>query len=57
MKNVLNKNHYVTSHQINKIKTQKDNIIHDYLEQLRNADRLKSLILEAGKIGIIGEDP
>lgn len=56
MENVLNKNHYITSHQINKIEAQKDNIINDYLEQLRNADRLKNLILEAGKIGIIGED-
>ena len=47
----------VTSHQINKVEAQKDSIIHDYSEQLRNADRFKNLILEAKKIGIIGEDP
>ena len=45
MENVLNKNHNVTSHQINKVETQKDSIINDYSEQLRNADRLKNLIL------------
>ena len=34
-------------------------MINDYLEQLRNASKLKkkNLILEAEKIGIIGEDP
>ena len=35
----------VTSHQINKVEAQKDGIIHDYSEQLRNANRLKTLIL------------
>ena len=57
MENVLNKNHNVTSHQISKVEAQKDSIINDYSEQLRNANRLKNLILEAEKIGIIGEDP
>ena len=33
----------VTSHQINKVEAQKDGIIHDYSEQLRNANRLKNL--------------
>ena len=47
MESVLNKNHNVTSHEINKAEAQKDSIINDYLEQLRNADRLKNLILEA----------
>ena len=56
MENASNKNHNVTSHQINKVEAQKDNIINDYSEQLRNADRLKNLILEAEKIGIIGEN-
>ena len=50
MENVLNKNHNVTSHQINKVKTQKDSIINDYSEQLRNENRLKNLILEVEKI-------
>ena len=54
MENVLNKNHNVTSHQINKVEAQKDSIINDYSKQLRNVDRLKNLILEAKKIGIIG---
>ena len=31
----------VTSHQINKVEAQKDSIINDYSEQLRNANRLK----------------
>ena len=53
MENVLNKNQNVTSHQINKVEAQKDSIISDYSEQLRNADRLKNLILEAEKIGIL----
>ena len=57
MENVLNKNHNVTSHQINKVEAQKDSIINDYSKQLRNADRLKNLISEAEKIGIIREDP
>ena len=57
IENVLNKNQNVTSHQINKIEAQKDSIINDYSEQLRNADRLKNLILEAEKTRIIGEDP
>ena len=39
------------------MKSQKNSIINDYSEQLRNANRLKSLILEAEKIEIIGEDP
>ena len=47
----------VTSHQINKVEAQKDSIINDYSEQLRNENRLKNLILEVEKIGIIGEDP
>ena len=46
MENVLNKNYNVTSHQINKVEAQKDNIINNYSEQLRNANRLKNLILE-----------
>ena len=41
MENVLNKNHNVTSHQINKVEAQKDSIINDYSEQLRNANKLK----------------
>ena len=41
MKNASNKNHNVTSHQINKVEVQKDNIINDYSKQLRNVDRLK----------------
>ena len=42
MENVLNKNHNVTtSHQISKVKAQKDSIINDYTKQLRNVDRLK----------------
>ena len=41
MENTSNKNHNVTSHQINKIEAQKDIIINDYSEQLRNANRLK----------------
>ena len=49
MENVLNKNYNVTSHQINKVEAQKDNIINNYSEQLRNVDRLKNLILEAKK--------
>ena len=49
MENVLNKNQNVTSHQINKVEAQKDSIISDYSEQLRNADRLKNLIIEAVK--------
>ena len=53
MENASNKNHNVTSHEINKAEAQKDSIINDYLEQLRNADRLKNLILEAEKIGIL----
>ena len=57
MENVLNKNHNVTSHQINKVEAQKDSIINDYSEQLRNTNRFKNLILEAEKIGIIGENP
>ena len=57
MENASNKNHNVTSHQINKVEAQKDNIINDYSKQLRNANRLKNLILEAEKIGIIGENP
>ena len=44
MENVLNKNHNVTSHQINKVKAQKDSIINDYSEQLRNANRLKKTL-------------
>ena len=47
MESVLNKNHNVTSHEINKVEAQKDIIINYYSEQLRNADRLKNLILEA----------
>ena len=49
MENASNKNHNVTSHQINKIEAQKDSIINDYLEQLRNTDRLKNLILKIEK--------
>ena len=30
MENALNKNHNVTSHQINKVEAQKDSIINDY---------------------------
>ena len=41
MENSSNKNHNVTSHQINKVEAQKDNIINDYSKQLRNANRLK----------------
>ena len=43
MENVLNKNHNVTSHQINKLEAQKDSIINDYSKQLRNTDKLKTL--------------
>ena len=49
MENVLNKNHNVTPHQINKVEAQKDSIINDYFEQLRNAERLKNLILKVEK--------
>ena len=49
MENVLNKNQNVTSHQINKVEAQKDSIISDYSEQLRNVDKLKNLIIEAEK--------
>ena len=52
MENTSNKNHNVTSHQINKVEAQKDSIINDYSKQLRNADRLKNLILEVEKIGV-----
>ena len=49
MENVLNKNHNVTSHQIKKVEAQKDSIINEYSEQLRNVDKLKNLIIEAEK--------
>ena len=49
IENVSNKNHNVTSHQTNKVEAQEDSIINDYLEQLRNADRLKNLILKIEK--------
>ena len=39
----------VTSHQINKVEKQKDSGINDYSEQLRNASKLKSFILEVEK--------
>ena len=32
MENASNKNHNVTSHQINKVEAQRDSIINDYLE-------------------------
>ena len=43
IENVSNKNHNVTSHQINKLEAQKDSIINDYSKQLRNTDKLKTL--------------
>ena len=41
IENASNKSHSVTSYQINKVKEQKDSMINDYLEQLRNASKLK----------------
>ena len=49
MENVLNKNHNVTSHQINKVEAQKDSIINDYSEQLRNANRFKKPYIRSRK--------
>ena len=45
IENASNKNHNVTSHQINKVEAQKDSIINDYSEQLRNANKLNNIIL------------
>ena len=45
IENASNKNHNVTSHQINKVEAQKDSIINDYSKQLRNANKLNNIIL------------
>ena len=56
-KNILNTTNNIASHYINKIEEIKDSIVNDYSEKLKNAFKLKNLLAQTEKIGIIGEDP
>ena len=55
--NILNTTNNIASHYTNKIEKLKDSLVNDYSEKLKNAFKLKSLLAQAKKIGIIGEDP
>ena len=55
--NILITTNNIASHYTNKIEEIKDSIVNDYSENLKNALKLKNLLAQAEKIGIIGEDP
>ena len=54
--NTENRTNNIVSHCTNKIEEIKDSIVKDYLENLKNSLKLKNLLVQAEKIGIIGED-
>ena len=47
--NILNTTNNIASHYTNKIEEIKDNIVNDYLENLKNAFKLKNLLAQAEK--------
>ena len=55
--NTENRTNNLVCHYKNKIEEIKDSIVNDYSENLKNSLKLKSLLVQAEKIGIIGEDP
>ena len=55
--NIENKTNNLVCHYTNKIEEIKDSIVNDYSENLKNSLKLKNLLVQAEKIGIIGEDP
>ena len=55
--NTENKTNNLVCHYTNKIEEIKDSIVNDYSENLKNSLKLKNLLVQAEKIGIIGEDP
>ena len=55
--NTENKTNNLVCHYTNKIEEIKDSIVNDYSENLKNSFKLKNLLVQAEKIGIIGEDP
>ena len=57
IENRLNTTNNKVSLHTNKIEEIKDSIVNDYSENLKNALKLKNLLTQVEKIGIIGEDP
>ena len=55
--NILKTTNNIASNYSNKIEELKDSIVNDYLEKLKNAFKLKNILTQAEKVGIIGDDP
>ena len=57
IENILNTTNNIASHYTNKVEELKYSIVNDYSKNLKNALKLKNLLTQSEKIGIIGDDP